>query len=75
MTHCQGCGAELAPSTRPRRYCPGVSTCRVKAFNARAEVRREVAFDLLLRQTQAILDGDTARLEAIGREAERFLAA
>lgn len=75
MKDCQACGRPLpsdAYSYR-RRYCPGSSACRVKAFRARQEVRRDLAFDLLLRQTRAVQESDTAALAAIVAEVERLL--
>lgn len=56
-----------------RRYCG--TTCRVKAHRARLDLRRDLAFDLLLAQTRAVLAGDTAALAAITEAASRLLPA
>ena len=72
MTTCAVCRSPLPPQSRSnRRTCSGA--CRMALSRSRANLRQEVAFDLLLRQTIAVQDGDTAALAALAAEAARLL--
>lgn len=75
MPTCSACGSPLPEDGRQpsRRWCS--HACRQAGYRARVNLRRELAFDLLLRQTRAVQAGNTAALTAIAHEAERLLPA
>lgn len=71
---CAACGLPLPTDGKTsRRWCS--HACRQAAYRARLDLRRDLAFELLLRQTKAVQEGDLAALTAIAHEAERLLPA
>lgn len=78
--NCLYCGNALAHDANARRiYCSQV--CRSAAFRARDALRRDAdnafrtaAADLVMRQTAAVIAGDTATLATIHDEAARLFA-
>jgi hypothetical protein len=68
---CLVCNVPFPPGSRSDR-----KTCchshAVTLSNRRKKARQEAAWDLLMRQTRAIQEGDSEALEAIAAEAEAF---